>query len=309
MNFYEPNILILLSTYNGQDYIKDQLNSLLNQKKVKVHLLVRDDGSTDNTIEILNNYTSSFESFHLIEGTNIGSKYSFLTLIQNAYKLSMNFEYYAFCDQDDYWNENKIFFAINKLDKLKSNSSKLYIGQTQLVDANLNFLKTDYLKIKLTFEESLMIYCATGCTMVFNNNLLKKIGNKTPSYFVMHDTWVYQVCLAIGGNVVFDNKPYILYRQHDKNVLGGKKNFFNTLKTRLKKIFVKKENERYNSAIALLNDFKKEILVKNKNTLINIKDYRISIRKRFSLIFNTQLVTSKLKNNISFRVAVLLGIY
>ena len=100
-----------------------------------------------------------------------------------------------------------------------------------------------------------------------------------------------------------------MYRQHDKNVLGGKKNFFNTLKTRLKKIFVKKENERYNSAIALLNDFKKEILVKNKNTLINIKDYRISIRKRFSLIFNTQLVTSKLKNNISFRVAVLLGIY
>ena len=125
----------------------------------------------------------------------------------------------------------------------------------------------------------------------------------------MHDTWVYQVCLALGGKVIFDNNPQILYRQHENNVFGGKQNFIEAFKARVIRIFVKSDNERYNSAIALLNDFNDELSFKNKSLLKNIKDYNSSIKKKLSIIFNRRFVAKDLKNNLSFRIAVLFGIY
>ena len=303
------NVLVLMSTFNGERFIDEQLISLLNQKNIKLNILIRDDGSSDRTVSLLKKYKKKHPSIKLILGNNIGAKFSFLDLIHEALKLNMKYDYYAFCDQDDYWKQEKLITAVNKLNRLDNNTPNLYIGQTQLVDSNLNYLKTKSLKINLTFEESLMIYCATGCTMVFNLKLLQKIGKKYPSYFVMHDTWVYQVCLALGGKVIFDNIPQILYRQHNNNVFGGKKNFIEVFKARVIRIFVKSDNERYNSAIALLNDFNDELSVKNKSLLKNIKDYNSSIKKKLSIIFSRRFVAKDLKNNFSFRIAVLFGIY
>ena len=101
-------VLILVSTYNGEKYLPEQLDSLYAQEGVDIHILVRDDGSKDNTIGILKNYQGSKGKMTIIEGENIGAGQSFLALINEATTNYPDYDYYAFCDQDDVWYGNKV---------------------------------------------------------------------------------------------------------------------------------------------------------------------------------------------------------
>ena len=98
-------VLILLSVYNGQKYLQEQLNSLYNQRGVDVSILIRDDGSSDHSIDIIRENQKDHD-IKLIEGKNVGFAQSFWELVRNATEA----DYYAFCDQDDYWEENSCCF-------------------------------------------------------------------------------------------------------------------------------------------------------------------------------------------------------
>ena len=102
------NILVLMSTYNGEKYLKEQIDSILAQKNVEVTIQVRDDGSTDGTIRILEEYQKCGK-LNWYSSTNMGPAKSFLDLVYNA---PLKYDYYAFCDQDDYWKEDKLYKAI-----------------------------------------------------------------------------------------------------------------------------------------------------------------------------------------------------
>lgn len=225
-----PSVNIILSTYNGSLYIKEQLESLYAQDYPNIKIYVRDDGSSDSTLEILK-AESDKGRLTLFDGRNIGIFNSFLELL----KLSGSADYYALCDQDDVWLSNKISKAISKLKDQRSPS--LYCSSLMLVDSQLNELKLFAYDDSIGFKNSIFSNCATGCSCVFNSTLKDLfLRTKDPSKIIMHDWWLYMIASAF-GEVIYDKESYILYRQHAHNQIGMQ-SVFGIFRRRFFKIFV-----------------------------------------------------------------------
>lgn len=256
-------VLILLSTYNGERFLREQLDSLFSQKGVTVKVLVRDDGSRDTSVSILEEYAQRTGHLIIIKGENVGATRSFLALQDEALKYEA--DYYAFCDQDDIWLEDKLITAVNILEN-KSNSDRpaLYMSAYQMVDTSLNKISTAIKQPRLTLPSALISNCATGCTMVFNRSLLHASACVSEDSIIMHDYWMYLVCLALEGFVYYDTTPHILYRQHGNNVIGGlNESFCNRWATRTIKLF--KPGDCYKSKLAKKLLFAKESQLSNEN--------------------------------------------
>ena len=201
------NILVLMSTYNGEKYLKEQIDSILAQKNVEVTIRVRDDGSTDGTIRILEEYQKCGK-LNWYSSTNMGPAKSFLDLVYNA---PLKYDYYAFCDQDDYWKEDKLYKAIERLEHFDDKPA-LYHCELEIVDENLEHIKMTRNCNKTKFiDQTLMVFYIPGCTMVFNNCLMRKIQERKPEFdlITMHDCWLYYICLGIGGKIISDKNAYM----------------------------------------------------------------------------------------------------
>ncbi|MCH1642345.1 glycosyltransferase family 2 protein [Paenibacillus timonensis] len=222
----KPNFLILLSTYNGEKYLTDQINSLLAQEDINFHLLIRDDGSKDATIPIIKTFIRSISGkITLMEAKNVGAKNSFFELIKQSANSLDNYDFFAFCDQDDIWKKQKLCRAANLLSKESPNLPLMYCSSTQMVDSELNKLRIwpNTPKKPLTVYNALVENVAVGCTTVLNGRALEMLAANLPSnlnHVIMHDWWAYLTVSAL-GRVIFDSEPSIHYRQHSNNVLGG----------------------------------------------------------------------------------------
>lgn len=292
-------ICILLSTYNGEKYLEEQLNSLLKQKKVKIQILVRDDGSTDKTHEILNKWQNK-GLLRWYTGINKKPAQSFMDLLHAAPKC----DYYAFCDQDDVWLPEKLSVAVNAI---KNNEiPALYFGQTQMVDDELNKINTPIIYPKCILEEAVINHCVTGCTVVFNQLLFSLLKQYKPIYISMHDSWCYQVCLAVNGKVFFDSYSQIFYRQHSNNVIGLKTSRYKEWKRRLMKSFLMKEKERSKTARELLQGYNHFLTIENRELLKMLVNYEDNISLWIRLLFSTRVKPMGIKSNIFFRLSVLL---
>lgn len=218
-------VQVLLSTYNGAQYISEQLDSLLRQESADlgVDILIRDDGSTDHTSRIISEYVKNFpDKIRLIKGHNEGVVGSFFDLIKES---SENHDFLAFCDQDDVWKGSKLSRAVSLLNKRVQNTPLMYCSATSMVDEELNFIRNwpTSLNRPATVYNALIENIAVGCTLVVNRKameLIKTSPPKTISNLVMHDWWIY-LCISAFGDVVFDSEAHILYRQHQSNVIGG----------------------------------------------------------------------------------------
>lgn len=215
----EKNVRVLLSTYNGEKYLETQLNSLQKQQGIRVLITARDDGSNDRTCEILERFSGTLP-LTLIYGENVGAARSFLKLVHAA---EAEAEYYAYCDQDDYWQPEKLLRAVEKLENCDNSVPALYYSNVKRVGALLEEISDPFQKNYHTeaFGAALVSTAAPGCTMVFNKALLMLLKEYMPGYVTMHDSWTLQVCAAVGGKIIYDDNSYILYRQHGENVIGG----------------------------------------------------------------------------------------
>ena len=210
-------LCVLMSTYNGMKYIKEQLDSIFGQEaeNVEIHVLIRDDGSTDNTVAFCRDYaTQNNVAISIIEGNNIGPSASFLHLIQDCGE----FDYYAFCDQDDVWLEGKVRAAISALSKISG--SALWVSNYDVTDSELNVIEKGALEQPETDQLKALFYNNTpGCTMILNKDLLLELRKLKLDDFRMHD--ILTLCVSlISGKVIFDNTSYIYYRQHSANAVG-----------------------------------------------------------------------------------------
>lgn len=212
------NVAVLMSTYNGVKYIKEQIESILGQENVSVEIFIRDDGSIDHTVDIVEKY----DNINIIRGENIGVGNSFMELV---YKVPNSFEFYAFADQDDIWLNNKMEKGIEKIRHQKG--PILYCSNQRLIDKygseiGVRFNRNPDLSSEKIFVQN----SATGCTMIWNrelqNILLKKRPAKELLYSRIHDVWVAMVA-SICGTIIYDKNGYILYRQHENNVVGARK--------------------------------------------------------------------------------------
>lgn len=296
-------VQVLMSTYNGEKYLKEQINSILSQEDVEVNLLIRDDGSTDKTINILENITKQNENVRYYIGENIGSARSFMDLV----KQSKEAEYYAFADQDDVWNSKKIISAIKKIENDR-NKPSLYISALEVVDEELNTIETKKVIGNFCLEGEIAKNFATGCTMVFNKKLCGIIKMYNPEYIIMHDSWITRVCYAVGGNVIVDENTYIKYRQHGNNVVGyNYDNSFKKLKKQLKIAFVDKVSMRVNIAKELKKGYE-ELLTDNAKELVNnLISYQTNKKAKRWLLKNKKFMTNNSKIDRKIKIGIILN--
>ena len=173
----KSKVTILMSTYNGERFLNEQIDSILQQEDIEACLFVRDDGSKDKTISILEQYQEA-HVLRFYQGHNLGPAMSFMNLLMEAPAT----DYYAFSDQDDFWEKDKLSVAVDSLRKYPDEPA-LYFGRTQLADKKLNILPSPELAPKLTFGESLIHEFIPGCTMVLNNKLREIVNTYSASHW------------------------------------------------------------------------------------------------------------------------------
>lgn len=299
-------VCVLMSTYNGEKYLSEQIDSILNQKNVEVELIVRDDGSNDLTLEILKKYSNQNKIKYYV-GENLKPAHSFMNLLINA-PIS---KYYAFADQDDWWNEEKLYNAINLIKDTDADNQKeiIYFSKVEIVDKNLEHISYLEKDKKNTLAASFLDSPAIGCTMIINDNMRKKIIEKdtTNLEIGLHDSWIYRVGLATNSNIIYDKNAYIKYRQHESNVIGAKrsKGIINNFKSLINK------RKKVNSYIAenLLKLYSNEMNQENIRVLTKLSKLANtkSIKNKISIILDKNYKSYNKKANIKFVYDVLMN--
>lgn len=215
-----PAVAVLMSTYNGEKYILEQIRSILSQKEVDIFLFIRDDGSTDNTCAIIEAIQDQEPNRIFLErGDNLGFANSFMSLVYNCY----GYHFYAFADQDDVWEENKLISAIHFL---KADEPALYGSNLKAFDMveNRQFYIYDIDSadaIRKQLDKYVFISNPYGCTMVWNDYLQKLLHFHRKPDILTHDVWVNLVARCT-GTVYFDlEHSYINYRIHGNNACGA----------------------------------------------------------------------------------------
>jgi glycosyltransferase involved in cell wall biosynthesis len=226
-------VQILLSTYNGVDYLKPQMESLLAQDHAAVKILVRDDGSSDGTVPLLREYQARCD-LEIVGGENVGFAQSFLRLLSLS---SPTVDYVAFCDQDDVWQPDKVSRAARILNQYPSEIPMLYASRFIVVDETLGVLgQSRILTRALSFRNALVECPTPGPTIVLNQAARRLLLRGSAQNVYSHDWWAYLVVSAF-GKIVFDLEPSILYRQHASNVVGTKVGFLRRLVVKIRRFW------------------------------------------------------------------------
>ena len=302
--------LILLSTYNGERYLEEQLVSIFIQRGVEAKLLVRDDGSTDQTVAILEkNKKEKPETFEdIIIGENIGSTASFKELMRIAFeRYGDAYAYYAFADQDDYWLQDKLWRAVQKLEVLDNSTPNMYCSDKIIVDSELKEIRgIRPAKVDLTKGRALARNIATGCTMVFNRSALELFVTREMEFIKIHDHAIFLICSFL-GTVIYDDSAYILYRQHGSNQIGGTDTIKSRYQDRLKKKGNLREHFSEKVAQSFLATYEDSLTKADIKLIGTMAHYRDSIGARFRLFFNREIAKERFEDNFFFKLKVLLG--
>ena len=294
-------VLVLISTYNGEKYIEEQLDSLLMQTYKEIDILIRDDGSTDRTINLIEGYIDkNKEKITLIKGKNIGVVNSFFNLIDYA---KNEYFYFAFCDQDDYWEKNKIEEAVKKLNESDNKLPLMYCSNKKIVDSNLKLIRPFEKKIIIpNFGNAMVENVATGCTILINSKLLDILKKeRNTSKVIMHDWWIYLIATAF-GRVIFDNNSYILYRQHENNVVGNS----NWGKRIRNHIILRNENKLREQLIEFKKVYELLLTKENKMKLDNFLLIR-SVLGKTNLIVKKECYRQNFIDNMIFSILYIMG--
>lgn len=297
--------LVLLSTYNGMKYLREQIESILSQKKINIYVKVADDCSTDGTLTILEEYKKKYSNFDFYVNTrNKNFTYNFIDLLNSS---DDSYDYYAFSDQDDVWVENKVISAVNLIEKQnKCDNGILYFSNQNVVDENLNFIKKTYKKSP-EFKNKLRYLSqniCTGCTMVFDKKFKKLACKYMPKDIVLHD-YYYFLLAVFCANYVYDNNAYINYRQHSNNLIGYNNNKI-SLKARINRLF-KRKYSFSNLSRELLNGYSNYISKEDKKYLVVCSKYKENFASKMKLIFSNKIIPRNHK--INFKIKVLINKY
>lgn len=298
-------VSILLSTYNGEKYLRELLDSLLSQSYENYEIRIRDDGSTDKTRDILNEYSSKYQNIILRYGSNIGVARSFFDLLESA---GEDCTYFAFCDQDDVWMDFKLERAVYALNNCPQTEQCMYCSNYILCDEKMKLLLPPPANnhIKPAFRNALLENIAAGCTIVMNRNARSLILKQRPKGVFAHDWWFYLVISAF-GQVIYDSTPTLYYRQHDSNVVGAKASSFMKWKDRLIRYLVKRKE---NAVIRQAQEFRNIYGVMLNNTNINLLndflDHQNNMIRRCKYALFGSARRQSLIDNIIFKLLYIL---
>ncbi len=223
-------VAICLCTYQGQEFLIEQLDSLLRQSYSNFCIWVSDDGSSDETLSILEKYQTLMgkDRFVICRGPGKGFVANFFSLLCHE---DLHADFFTFCDQDDIWKEDKLERAVRYLSDTSSDVPALYGTRTQLINRNGEEIGLSPLFSRpLGFANALVQSFAGGNTMMMNltaRTLMCRVMKLVEvEKIVSHDWWSYLVVSGAGGVVLYDPSPSLLYRQHGGNLIGSNTSFF-----------------------------------------------------------------------------------
>ena len=296
----KPKVLVLLATCNGEKYLRQQLDSIYAQEDVEVSIFATDDGSTDSTIAILEEYKKN----HSLTIHHHGEPHEFTYNFIDAIFANKNtsFDYYAFSDQDDVWMKEKLSSAI---EMLKKNSKNVYSSNLTIVNENLDgetLMNDDSIqrcnKYNAVFEN-----VATGCTIVFSKTFLDLLVRYYPKNIYLHDYWVYLLAIYT-DNYIYDSRSFIEYRQHGCNQIGDSSK--KGVKTYYKRFKASKGHQRA-LCEQLLEGYRDIIGEENASIVEAMAGYRKKFSYRWKLMFSRNY--KKRKHNFFKVIKLLLNKY
>lgn len=302
---------IVLSTYNGEKFLSEQIESIQAQTFTDWQLLIRDDGSTDKTLDIITAYTLKDERIHWIdedERKNLGVINSFYKLIKHDVA-----DYYFFCDQDDVWLPEKMTIMLAEATKYVADKALMVYMDLSVVDKNLKVINPSMINSQSHHANTSLLAeltenTVTGGVSMVNHALVKRWSSS--DIMIMHD-WYLALLATATGKLVYIDKPGELYRQHDHNVLGARtlakrfKKWLNPLQAIQKYWELIITSQKQASAILNqpdLSDENREVIEKYvdllNQTMINrikyLKKYHFKKNKLFHTVVFRVLITTKL---------------
>ena len=296
----KPKVLVLLATCNGEKYLRQQLDSIYAQEDVEVSIFATDDGSTDSTIAILEEYKKNHSLTIHYHGEPHEFTYNFIDAI--FANKNTSFDYYAFSDQDDVWMKEKLSSAI---EMLKKNSKNVYSSNLTIVNENLDgetLMNDDSIqrcnKYNAVFEN-----VATGCTIVFSKAFLDLLVRYYPKNIYLHDYWVYLLAIYT-DNYIYDSRSFIKYRQHGCNQIGDSSK--KGVKTYYKRFKASKGHQRA-LCEQLLEGYRDIIGEENASIVEVMAGYKKKFSYRWKLMFSRNY--KKRKHNFFKVIKLLLNKY
>lgn len=300
---------IILGYYNGEEYINEQLQSILSQTHTCLKLYIFDDCSNFHlsikNLDIDHNDHSKISICNREE--NIGFSANFLNGLANVPK---NFEYYAFCDQDDIWNESKIEEAINKLKKIPNEEPALYCSRTAIKDHKCEKLLgySPLFRKPASFKNALVQNIGGGNTMVFNRAARDLVVKTLKNLDVIsHDWWCYQIISGAGGHVIYDPKPCLKYRQHSNSQIGSNNSWLARL-VRIRALLQGRFHLWNEINLKALRDNKNLLTIDNQHILDDfIKLRKLPFLKRLSLFKRSGIYRQTALGNLGLLLGIILN--
>ena len=302
---------VIMSTYNGEKYVAHQIDSILNQDGVLVDIYIRDDGSKDSTVEIINGYCLKNDNVHLIIGNNVGVTESFRLASEYVIVHSGSCDYYSFSDQDDEWLPNKLLSAITIIDDAihdgNSNRPILYYSNLKVSDERLHYLYDRFPPhyVNNTKKQIMSEICTLGCTCVFNECLLREFI-KTGRSFIPHDAWITMIA-AFLGSTIYDENSYILYRQHGMNQSGAVKRGLSMYLSKVKRIphIFDSSGDYEGMAREMLNNYQSKLQDDDICLLRTVAEYRCNYKFRLRLFFTNYIDSGHTWKEIARRIRII----
>lgn len=292
-----------MSTYNGEKFLRQQLDSIFSQEDVDIILVVRDDGSNDSTLSILEDYNIT----KIIKGENIGCEESFKELLY----LPIEADYYAFSDQDDVWHRRKLISAINNINRYQVELSVCNLMKT---DSKMNiqepmFSVKDIKRMNYRFK-SLILGNLHGCTQVWSKKLHRIIQSYKPEVTYPHDVWVNVIANMVFATYI-DSTCYINYRLHGNNLSGKAKNSFQKLYRGFSRYIVSDHPTSDRLCQQLIEGYGKYIDIEDKKykQLFLVANYKKNPYNKLQLLFSKIVNRTNIQRRVLHWICVLINKY
>ena len=297
-------VVVILPTYNGGKYLEESLDSLYNQTYPNIEIYTRDDGSSDNTVEIIKNYAKKkVKGRKITIVPNGGKSLKCPDCFTKLLEIAGDGDYYCYCDQDDVWLPNKIEAAVKAIEQYDSNEPTLHFGAYDYYTSDLKFMNhSPKIPANVSLRNILYDYWPLGFNITFNKALYDVVFNNLPKRIYYHDCFVAQVAAGV-GNFIYSSTPSVKYRRQEQAVTYSNHSKFSLFVWRIKRFFgsnndnliqLKKILEEYFVIFdEYLSEYDKKIL--NIFTVDNTKNY-------FRRIFFPHRLRLKLIDEIGLRL-------
>lgn len=296
-------LAVLMSTYNGSKFLRQQLESIRNQKcDCEIDIWVRDDGSSDDTCKILDEYAADGK-LQWYTGRNLKPAKSFLDLVKHC----TGYDFYAFADQDDVWYPDKLQRGIDSIRKLTIPA--ISFSNAHLVDGALDTLGRNVYR-NPPHVDFYSVTCSAGilgCTVVFNDRLAKLIQSAPmPEEPIMHDYYLGVVCTLYDGVILYDHAPSMDYRQHGNNVIGSSSRKIDALKNRIRRLTVKAPRTMDLLAASICKNYTDVPNRKKWEWLRDVSHYRESFCQAAKLAIDRKPTYNSRNMEITLRLCILM---